>query len=155
VGLLERALRRLITALGAGARLERLAGVVLVLVVVTSTGLAAWAIVAACDWAGPVASLVGRSLLVYWGLACRSLGDEAVRPVSAADLATARRELSMIVGRDTAHLDEPEICRACVETVAENFNDAVVAPLFWYVLGGPAALWAFKAVSTLDSMVGY
>ena len=61
----------------------------------------------------------------------------------------------MIVGRDTDALDRPEICRACVETVAENCNDAVVAPLFWFAVGGPVGLWAYKAVNTLDSMVGY
>jgi adenosylcobinamide-phosphate synthase len=61
----------------------------------------------------------------------------------------------MVVGRDTEGLDRTEICRGCVETVAENSNDAVVAPLFWLAVGGPVALWVFKAVSTLDSMVGY
>ena len=67
----------------------------------------------------------------------------------------ARAALSMIVGRDTAALDRPEICRACVETVAENCNDAVIAPLFWFAVGGPVALWIYKAINTLDSMVGY
>ena len=61
----------------------------------------------------------------------------------------------MIVGRDTATLNEAEIGRACVETVAENYADAVVAPLFWFAIAAPLGLWAFKAVSTLDSMVGY
>ncbi len=151
----ERTLRRLLPANGPAPRAERLAGVVLVLVVVGATGSLAWAIVALCDWLGPIASLVGRALLIYWGLAARSLGDETLRASEAPDLEAARRELAMIVGRDTAALDEPEICRACVETVAENCSDAVVAPLFWYALGGPVALWTFKAVSTLDSMVGY
>ncbi len=109
----------------------------------------------ACDRLGPVGSLLGRSLLVYWGLAARSLEVETLHAAEAPDLVTARHALSMIVGRDTETLDEPEIGRACVETLAENCNDAVVAPLFWLALGGPVALWAYKAVSTLDSMVGY
>ena len=134
---------------------ERIAGVTLAAVVIGSTALVASALLMACDRLGPVGSLIGRSLLVYWGLATRSLEVEARRASEAPDLATARRELALIVGRDTARLDEPEICRACVETVAENANDAVVAPLFWFALGGPVGLWAFKAVSTLDSMVGY
>jgi adenosylcobinamide-phosphate synthase len=138
-----------------GPRAERAAGVVLAAVVVGLTSLAAWGIVAACDRLGPIASLLGRSLLIFWGLAARSLGDEALRVVEAADLAAARRALARIVGRDTAALSEAEVCRACVETVSENCNDAVVAPLFWWVVGGPIGLWAYKAINTLDSMVGY
>ena len=110
--------------IGGGPRAERVVGVVLALVVIGMTGLAAWGVVEGCDRLGGLASLLGRSLLVYWGLAARSLGDEALRASEAADLETARRELSMIVGRDTESLDRPAICRACVETVAENCNDA-------------------------------
>src|SRR5262249_55235201 len=141
--------------LATGARSERVAGSVLALSVVAITGFVAWTVVVACDRLGPVPSLLGRTLLIYWGLACRSPGGETLPASGAADLETARGELAMIVGRDTDRLDEPEICRACVETVAENFGDAVVAPLFWFVVAGPAGLWALKAVSTLDSMLGY
>jgi adenosylcobinamide-phosphate synthase len=63
--------------------------------------------------------------------------------------------LSGIVGRDTADLSPEEICRACVETVAENTNDGVVAPLFYAALAGPVGMWVYKAINTLDSMVGY
>jgi adenosylcobinamide-phosphate synthase len=157
IGDVERALSASLAGIGGrrGTILRRIAGVHLATSAIGLSAFAAYALVAACDRLGPVGSLVGRSLLVYWGLAARSLGDEARRASEAPDLASARRELAMIVGRDTAHLDEPEICRACVETVAENANDAVIAPLFWFALGGPVGLWAFKAVSTLDSMVGY
>jgi adenosylcobinamide-phosphate synthase len=129
--------------------------VVLALWVVGVTALAAWLLSVTCDRMGPAASLLGHAALVYWGLAARSLGHEARLASDAPDLESARCELALIVGRDTKELDRGEICRACVETVAENCADGVVAPLFWYALGGPAALWAFKAVSTLDSMVGY
>jgi adenosylcobinamide-phosphate synthase len=154
-GQVERSLRTSLARVEGGPVAERVAGVVLAAVVIGSTTLAAWGVVAACDRLGLVGSLLGRSLLVYWGLAAHSLGSEARRASEAPDLATARRELALIVSRDTEHLDEPEVCRACVETVAENCNDAVVAPLFWFALGGPVTLWAYKAVSTLDSMVGY
>ncbi len=137
------------------ANAERCAGVALAAIVVGATCLAVWLVLTVCDHFGPVASVLGRACLVYWGLAARSLGDEAARAVGAADLATARRELSMIVGRDTDSLEMPEICRASVETVAENCSDAVVAPIFWYLVSGPIGLWGFKAISTLDSMVGY
>jgi adenosylcobinamide-phosphate synthase len=152
---LETVARRLLTVIGGGAFAERLAGVLLTVLVVGLTGLAAAGVVLAGDHLGAVSSLVGRTFLIYWGLAARSLGDETLRASEAGDLDSARSELAMIVGRDTGALDEPEIGRACIETVAENYGDAVVAPLFWFVIGGPVGLWAFKAVSTLDSMVGY
>jgi adenosylcobinamide-phosphate synthase len=155
IGVTEGVLRNLLARFGWGESAERFAGSVLAVFVVGTTSLMAWGVVACCDRIGPFASLLGRSLLIFWGLAARSLGVEALRASEAPDLASARRELSRIVGRDTADLDEPEICRACVETIAENANDAVIAPLFWLAIGGPVALWAYKAVSTLDSMVGY
>ncbi|MFN0171552.1 MAG: adenosylcobinamide-phosphate synthase CbiB [Bryobacteraceae bacterium] len=98
---------------------------------------------------------------IYWIfslLALRGLDLEAARVIGrlrAGDLEGARSRLSMIVGRDTLALDEPEIVRAAIETVAENLSDAVIAPLFYLALGGPAAMAAYKAVNTLDSMVGY
>jgi adenosylcobinamide-phosphate synthase len=73
----------------------------------------------------------------------------------SGDLPLARKWLSFIVGRDTDRLDEPEIWRALIETVAENTSDGIIAPLFWLTIGGPVAAMTFKAVSTLDSMVGY
>lgn len=152
---LEQVLRRLLAALGAGRRGERLTGLVLAVAVAAATGATAWGLALGCDLLGVWPSLLGRAVLVYWGLAARSLGVEALRAAEAPDLALARAELAMIVGRDTADLDESEIGRACVETVAENCNDAVVAPLFWFAAGGVAGLWTYKAISTLDSMVGY
>jgi adenosylcobinamide-phosphate synthase len=91
-------------------------------------------------------------------LAARSLHRESklvADSLMAEDLEGARRYLSRIVGRDTGHLDEPEIWRALVETVAENTSDGVIAPLFYLMLGGPALGLAYKAINTLDSMVGY
>lgn len=98
---------------------------------------------------------------VYWiysFLALRSLDAESnvvVRSLQEGDIEAARSHLAMIVGRDTAHLDEPEILRAVIETVSENVSDGVVAPLFYLALLGPAGMAAYKAVNTLDSMVGY
>ncbi len=98
---------------------------------------------------------------IYWiwmFLAVKSLDDhamEVVRPLQAEDLASARRAVARIVGRDTANLDEREVTRATVETVAENLSDGVIAPLFWLVLVGPAGMAAYKAVNTMDSMFGY
>jgi adenosylcobinamide-phosphate synthase len=147
--------RRVAARLGGGSIAERAAGVVLALVVMGVTGGVVAGIVVLCDRIGGLAAVMVRGLLVYWGVAARSLGGEALRASEAPDLGVARRELAMIVGRDTGSLDWPEIRRACVETIGENTNDAVIAPLFWFVIGGPIGMWVYKAINTLDSMVGY
>ena len=134
---------------------ERVGGCVLALVVVTATAGAAFGLVQLAGRSGLWLSVPLEGLLVYWGLAARGLGVEALRASEAPDLGDARRALARIVGRDTEDLDRGEVCRACVETVAENANDAVVAPLFFFAVGGVVGLWAYKAVNTLDSMVGY
>jgi adenosylcobinamide-phosphate synthase len=77
------------------------------------------------------------------------------RALEGGNLPRAREELAFLVGRDTAHLDEPEMLRALVETIAENTSDGVIAPLFYLGLGGPPLALTYKAVNTLDSMVGY
>jgi adenosylcobinamide-phosphate synthase len=91
-------------------------------------------------------------------LALRSLHLESKTVIEAleeGDLGAARSALSMIVGRETAQLDEEGILRATIETVAENASDGVIAPLFYLSLGGPVAALLYKAANTLDSMVGY
>ena len=106
----------------------------------------------------PAAGIAVAAFLSWTCLAARSLHRESRLVADAlerGDLVEARRYLSNIVGRDTAELDEPEIWRATVETVAENTSDGVIAPLFYLMLGGPALALAYKAVNTLDSMVGY
>jgi adenosylcobinamide-phosphate synthase len=97
-------------------------------------------------------------LFSYATLATRDLHVETRRvlqALEAGDFARARKELSFLVGRDTAHLDKPEILRALVETIAENISDGVIAPLFYLGLGGPSWAMTYKAINTLDSMVGY
>ena len=98
---------------------------------------------------------------VYWIyalLACRDLDVEAclvIRELEREDLPAAREKLSRIVGRDTEMLQEPEILRATVETVAENLGDGVIAPLLFLAVAGPVGMAVYKAMNTLDSMVGY
>ncbi|KUG30059.1 adenosylcobinamide-phosphate synthase [hydrocarbon metagenome] len=94
----------------------------------------------------------------YAGLALGSLlreGQAVLTLLEAGDLPEARRALAGLVSRDTSRLDALAVRRALAETVSENFNDGFVAPLFFLVLGGPALMWAYKAVSTMDSMWGY
>jgi adenosylcobinamide-phosphate synthase len=96
--------------------------------------------------------------LLYTGLATRSLHRESRKVEQAlaqGDLAGARRALAMIVGRETAQLPPAEIRRAVIETVAENLADGVVAPMFFVLLLGVPGLFLYKAVNTMDSMVGY
>lgn len=85
----------------------------------------------------------------------RDAASQVLKPLVQGDLIEARENLSLIVGRDTQNLEEPEIVRGTVETVAENTVDGITAPLFWAFLGGAPLALAYRAVNTLDSMVGY
>ncbi|MBM5695721.1 cobalamin biosynthesis protein [Listeria seeligeri] len=96
--------------------------------------------------------------LGYTTLAMTCLAKEArkiQRTLGAGDLATARIQVGMIVGRDTENLSAEQISKATIETVAENTADGVIAPLFYLFIGGPVLALMYKAVNTLDSMVGY
>ena len=141
----ERCLRRDDSPAG-----ELLRGTVLTATIVTGSFCAA-EFVKRC---GP-----GAEILLGWTtLATRSLLDQCAAVLGAIeheDLPTARNRLSMIVGRDTRHLDEPEMLRAVIETAAEGLCDGVVAPIFYLALGGVPAAIAFKAINTLDSMIGH
>lgn len=151
INLLDRVLRRVWLN-------ERLAGVLLLLVVVISSSGTTWILLKALTAMLPLAGWVAAVLVSSTCLAARSLHKESARVATAllaGDLPAARRYLSFIVGRDTDQLEEAEIWRGVVETVAENTSDGIIAPLFWLTIGGPVAAIAYKAVSTLDSMVGY
>lgn len=99
-----------------------------------------------------------QTLFIWTGIARKCLYSEAEKVyhfVEGKNLAKARTQIGYLVGRDTAKLGYDEIIRACVETVAENTVDGVTAPLFYAMLGGAPLMMAYKAVNTLDSMVGY
>lgn len=101
---------------------------------------------------------VAETLLAWTCLASRSLHDEASAVVNALekhDIVLARQRLSRIVGRDTQSLSEQEISRAVIETVAESCSDGVIAPLFYMAIGGVPLAMSYKAVNTLDSMIGH
>jgi len=151
IHLLDRALRRAWLN-------ERVAGVLLLLVVVISSSGTTWILLKTLTAMLPLAGWVAAVLISSTCLAARSLHKESARVATAllaGDLPAARRYLSFIVGRDTDQLEEAEIWRGVVETVAENTSDGIIAPLFWLTIGGPVGAIAYKAVSTLDSMVGY
>ena len=156
------AIGRLISFLDAPLRRllknPRLAGVALLVTTVGATYAGAALLLKGAYAVAPKAGFLLGLYLAWVSLAARSLQVESGKVAKALqrrDLPGARLALSYIVGRETALLDEPEIIRGAVETVAENTGDGVIAPLFFLMLGGPPLAIAYKAVNTLDSMVGY
>ena len=117
--------------------------------------------------AGAAIELFAREFSFGWvivacvatiGLAQRSLyvhARDVLQPLAAGDLSQARLALSRIVGRDTIALSETGVAAAALESLAESFNDAVVAPAFWFAIGGLPGLFAYKAINTADSMIGH
>ncbi len=155
ISALEKLLRRLFPATRNG---ERLAGGILwVLVVSVSAGIPAlllWLCRSISPWLG----LAAESVMCWQILAAKSLRTESMkvcRALSAGDTEGARHAVSMIVGRETARLDRQGIARAAVETVAENTSDGVVAPMVFLAIGGAPLGFFYKAVNTMDSMLGY
>ncbi|PIQ81693.1 MAG: cobalamin biosynthesis protein CobD [Candidatus Omnitrophica bacterium CG11_big_fil_rev_8_21_14_0_20_64_10] len=105
----------------------------------------------ACFWSLEV-------IWLYWAVSARDLAAESwtvFRALQSGDLALARKQVGRIVGRDTEAMDEPEVVRATLETIGESVMDGIVSPLFYAAWGGAPLAWVYKAVNTLDSMVGY
>jgi len=154
IGWLERRLRRP----AASPAAQRLAGAVLVITVVSGTWVAAALLLRLAGYVAPWFGLALQVWLFSTTLAAHGLGAagrSVQRPLQVGQLATARQVLSQYVGRDTVALTESEVARAAAETVAENSSDGVVAPLLYGLLGGAPLALAYKAVNTLDSMLGY
>ena len=137
---------------------ENIAGGVLwVIVVLVSTAVPALLLYAAYRLP-PAAGLVLESIMCWQILATRSLRDESMKVYAALKKGVPeeyRRAVSMIVGRDTAELDDLAVTRAAVETVAENASDGVIAPMLFLALGGAPLGFFYKAANTMDSMLGY
>lgn len=137
---------------------ERLCGYILTADVTLLAPIATWALLRVCNRFSPWLALGVESVLCYQLLAARSLRDESMKvhdKLVAGDLPGARKACGMIVGRDTEVLDEEEVAKAAVETVAENTSDGVIAPLLFMGLGGAPGAMMYKAANTLDSMIGY
>lgn len=145
-------------AAGNRSRLERLAGAALAADVALITPFASFALIKGCERVHPALAFAVETALCYQLLAARSLRDESLKvhdALQAGDLPAARNAVAMIVGRDTDELDEEGVARAAVETVAENTSDGVVAPMMYMAVGGAPLGMMYKAMNTLDSMVGY
>lgn len=155
ISALEKLLRRIFPKTPKG---ELAGGVVLAAVLplgtLVFTGLCVWGL----GLVHPVFSFCLQVLWCWQALAVKGLRQESenVRhALVSGTLDDARKAVSRIVGRDTAALSREGVIRAAVETVAENFSDGVAAPLFWMLIGGAPLALAYKAVNTMDSMVGY
>jgi adenosylcobinamide-phosphate synthase len=140
------------------ARRDFLSGVALTVLLIALSAAATWALIGLVELLPLWISFIATAALASTTLATRGLLD-AVRavemPLRAGDLISARQSLAHIVGRDTAHLNQEKVLCAGLESLAESTCDGIVAPLFYLSLGGVPLAMAYKAVSTLDSMIGY
>ena len=155
IAALEKVLRRLFPKRQGG---ELAGGAALVILVLALSGGFTLLVLWLCGKVGLWLRFLAETILCFQLLATRSLKGESMKvyqALKAGDLEGARHAVSMIVGRDTQRLDEAGVARAAVETVAENASDGVIAPLIFLAIGGAPLGMAYKAVNTMDSMVGY
>ncbi len=150
-------LEKLFIKYGSGPNAKRLMGVLLLFTVLTISLFA----VALTMWAGTMVPYGREAVSVVWiwvVISPRNLKKSAIQIatlIKEGDIKGSRNRLSMLVSRDTSSLDETEISRATIETVAENSVDGLIAPLLFALIGGPYWAVAYRVVNTLDSMVGY
>lgn len=155
IAVLEKGIRKVFPKTSKG---ELAGGTVLVVLVVLICTAVPAALLELAAWIHPVVYWLLASFWCWQILATKSLKTESMKvyaPLKEGDLPAARRAVAMIVGRDTERLTEEGVAKAAVETVAENTSDGIVAPLIFLALGGPALGFFYKAVNTMDSMVGY
>ena len=135
-----------------------LGGALMVVIVLVISFVVPMAILLAAGMVSPWLAFALETLMCYQIFATKCLRDESMKVYDALhnnDLADARVKLSWIVGRDTQNLDEEEITKGAVETVAENTADGIIAPMFYMFLGGVPLAFLYKGINTMDSMVGY
>ena len=155
ISFFERNIRRRFPATPHG---ELAGGVLLVLLTLVVSGGIPVVILAVTGRIHPLLQWAAGAFLCYQLLAMKCLKDESMKVYHALKTGTledGRHAVSKIVGRDTQALDEKGVIKAAVETVAENFSDGVLAPMFYMVIGGPVLMFLYKGINTMDSMVGY
>lgn len=137
--------------------MKKVKGILMAIILISITFIVFWVVLYAAKQY-EILYLFLATLGVFYGLANRSLISEGHKVISVLEkegIEAGRKQLSFIVGRETEHLNEQQIRTAVLETLAENLSDGVIAPLFYYALGGVPAMMAYKMANTLDSMVGY
>ena len=140
------------------SRHELKGGALLVFSVLTITVCVTAILIFAAYHIHPYFGVLTETIMTYQILATKCLKVESMKVchcLQIEGLEAARKAVSMIVGRDTSVLDEEGVAKAAIETVAENTSDGVIAPMLYTALGGPIAGFFYKAVNTMDSMVGY
>ena len=132
-------------------------GALLAISLISVVVLATWALVIVADTINIYIGMAVRAILVFYCLAGTTLIREVRQVFYAIDrsLDEGRRQVARIVGRDTSELTDEEVRKAALETLAENLSDGVIAPLFWFAIGGVPAMMGYKMVNTLDSMIAY
>lgn len=138
--------------------IQKIKGIILVIVVLLLTFVITYIVIFIGSTLNYYLGIIIKVLILYTTLAIKGLSKAALEifnQLIEGDVAGARRSLNMIVGRDTNQLKENEIIRGTIETVAENTSDGIIAPLFYFLLGGPIAAVLYKAINTMDSMLGY
>ena len=132
-------------------------GALLAISLISVVVLATWALMVVADNINIYIGIAVRAILVFYCLAGTTLIREVRQVFYAIDrsLDQGRRQVSRIVGRDTSELTDEEVRKAALETLAENLSDGVIAPLFWFAVGGVPAMMGYKMVNTLDSMIAY
>ncbi len=146
------------TVYGKGLNHKKIAGVILTIVVAGGSFLIAWTVIRIAYKLHPVLGLIVTIWGAFTTLSIRGLGqggEWVYQALAKKNLKLARKRLFEIVGRDTKNLRRKGIIRGTVESVAENTIDGVVAPLFYLFLGGVPLAFTYKAINTLDSMIGY
>ena len=137
---------------------ERKSGFVLVVLVCGISVFTVWGLMKLAYYLNFWCGFLLEVIMCYQLFAVRSLKDESMKvykELAKQDLEASRKAVSMIVGRDTENLTIEGVTKATVETIAENTSDGTLAPMFYMFIGGPVLGWFYKAVNTMDSMVGY
>ena len=134
-----------------------LKGALLAVILISVVVFATWTMIVVADKVNIYLGMAMRAILVFYCLAGTTLIREVRQVFYAIDssLDEGRQQVARIVGRDTSELTDEEVRKAALETLAENLNDGVIAPLFWFAIGGVPAMMGYKMVNTLDSMIAY
>lgn len=155
IALLEKLIRKIMPVSKAG---ELAGGFITVVLVLLLCGIVPWVLLHLVFGLNVVAGVILEAFMCYQLLAVKSLKDESMKVYDALTgntIEDARKAVSMIVGRDTQNLDQKGVAKAAIETVAENFSDGVIAPMFYMFIGGPVLMYIYKGINTMDSMLGY
>ena len=138
--------------------MQRIKGVILVITVLLVTFVITYLVIFISNTLNYYLGVIIKILILYTTLAIKGLSKAALEifnQLSEGDLKEARQSLNLIVGRDTDDMKENDIIRGTIETVAENTSDGIIAPLFYFFLAGPIGAVLYKAINTMDSMLGY